>query len=130
MAIMDDAAFREGPSALAPVDARATSSPAASGSGSPSPGRSSTVPVLLLDEPLGALDLKLRREMQMELKQIQRDVGITFVFVTHDQEEALTMSDRIAVFNDGTHPTAGPAGRALRAPRRSPSSRVSSAPPT
>jgi putative spermidine/putrescine transport system ATP-binding protein len=57
--------------------------------------------VLLLDEPLGALDLQLRREMQMELKQIQRDVGITFVFVTHDQEEALTMSDRIAVFNAG-----------------------------
>ena len=58
--------------------------------------------VLLLDEPLGALDLKLRREMQIELKQIQRDVGITFVFVTHDQEEALTLSDRIAVFNDGS----------------------------
>ena len=57
--------------------------------------------VLLLDEPLGALDLKLRREMQIELKEIQRDVGITFVFVTHDQEEALTMSDRIAVFNEG-----------------------------
>ena len=57
--------------------------------------------VLLLDEPLGALDLKLRREMQLELKQIQRDVGITFVFVTHDQEEALTMSDRIAVFDAG-----------------------------
>src|SRR5690242_2753560 len=57
--------------------------------------------VLLLDEPLGALDLKLRREMQIELKQIQRDVGITFVFVTHDQEEALTLSDRIAVFSDG-----------------------------
>jgi len=57
--------------------------------------------VLLLDEPLGALDLKLRREMQIELKQIQRDVGITFVFVTHDQEEALTMSDRIAVFREG-----------------------------
>ena len=57
--------------------------------------------VLLLDEPLGALDLKLRREMQIELKEIQREVGITFVFVTHDQEEALTMSDRIAVFNDG-----------------------------
>jgi putative spermidine/putrescine transport system ATP-binding protein len=57
--------------------------------------------VLLLDEPLGALDLKLRRQMQIELKQIQRDVGITFVFVTHDQEEALTMSDRIAVFNEG-----------------------------
>ena len=57
--------------------------------------------VLLLDEPLGALDLKLRQEMQVELKAIQRDVGITFVFVTHDQEEALTMSDRIAVFNAG-----------------------------
>jgi putative spermidine/putrescine transport system ATP-binding protein len=57
--------------------------------------------VLLLDEPLGALDLKLREEMQVELKAIQRDVGITFVFVTHDQQEALTMSDRIAVFNHG-----------------------------
>jgi putative spermidine/putrescine transport system ATP-binding protein len=57
--------------------------------------------VLLLDEPLGALDLKLRREMQLELKALQREVGITFVFVTHDQEEALTMSDRIAVFRDG-----------------------------
>jgi putative spermidine/putrescine transport system ATP-binding protein len=57
--------------------------------------------VLLLDEPLGALDLKLRQQMQVELKAIQRDVGITFIFVTHDQEEALTMSDRIAVFNDG-----------------------------
>ena len=53
--------------------------------------------VLLLDEPLGALDLKLRRQMQVELKQIQREVGITFVYVTHDQEEALSMSDRIAV---------------------------------
>jgi len=57
--------------------------------------------VLLLDEPLGALDLKLREQMQVELKEIQRDAGITFVFVTHDQEEALTMSDRIVVFNDG-----------------------------
>ncbi|MFI1953485.1 ABC transporter ATP-binding protein [Streptomyces xinghaiensis] len=57
--------------------------------------------VLLLDEPLGALDLKLREQMQIELKAIQREVGITFVFVTHDQEEALTMSDRIAVFNQG-----------------------------
>jgi len=57
--------------------------------------------VLLLDEPLGALDLKLREQMQTELKGIQRDVGITFVYVTHDQEEALTMSDRIAVFNHG-----------------------------
>jgi putative spermidine/putrescine transport system ATP-binding protein len=57
--------------------------------------------VLLLDEPLGALDKQLREEMQFELKQIQRDVGITFIFVTHDQEEALTLSDRIAVFNAG-----------------------------
>lgn len=57
--------------------------------------------VLLLDEPLGALDLKLREQMQLELKEIQREVGITFIFVTHDQEEALTMSDQIAVFNEG-----------------------------
>lgn len=57
--------------------------------------------VLLLDEPLGALDLKLREQMQLELKELQREVGITFIFVTHDQEEALTMSDRIAVFNHG-----------------------------
>ncbi len=57
--------------------------------------------VLLLDEPLGALDLKLRQEMQIELKAIQQQVGITFIYVTHDQEEALTMSDRMAVFNRG-----------------------------
>jgi putative spermidine/putrescine transport system ATP-binding protein len=57
--------------------------------------------VLLLDEPLGALDLKLREEMQIELKAIQQEVGITFVYVTHDQEEALTMSDRLAVFSQG-----------------------------
>jgi putative spermidine/putrescine transport system ATP-binding protein len=57
--------------------------------------------VLLLDEPLGALDLKLRQQMQVELKAIQKRIGITFIFVTHDQEEALTMSDRIAVFNQG-----------------------------
>jgi spermidine/putrescine transport system ATP-binding protein len=57
--------------------------------------------VLLLDEPLGALDLKLRKQMQLELKRIQGEVGITFVYVTHDQEEAMTMSDRIAVMNDG-----------------------------
>ena len=57
--------------------------------------------LLLLDEPLGALDLKLRQEMQVELKRIQGEVGITFIYVTHDQEEALTMSDRIAVFNEG-----------------------------
>ena len=57
--------------------------------------------VLLLDEPLGALDLKLREQMQVELKAIQREVGITFVIVTHDQDEALTLCDRLAVFNDG-----------------------------
>src|SRR5438094_10294740 len=57
--------------------------------------------VLLLDEPLGAIDLKLRQEMQIELKQIQEQVGITFVYVTHDQEEALTMSDRLAVMAKG-----------------------------
>jgi len=57
--------------------------------------------ILLLDEPLGALDLKLREQMQVELKQLQRDLGITFVFVTHDQEEALSLSDRVAVFRSG-----------------------------
>jgi len=66
--------------------------------------------VLLLDEPLGALDLKLRQELQVELKQLQQQVGITFVYVTHDQEEALTMSDRIAVFREGrVEQIAGPA---------------------
>ena len=65
--------------------------------------------VLLLDEPLGALDLKLRKEMQLELKSLQHEVGITFVYVTHDQEEALTMSDRIAVMNEGrAQQVAGP----------------------
>ena len=73
--------------------------------------------VLLLDEPLGALDLKLRQEMQLELKRIQREVGITFVFVTHDQEEALTMSDRLVVLNHGRDRAARHAGRGLRAPR-------------
>ena len=64
--------------------------------------------VLLLDEPLGALDLKLREQMQVELNTIQSEVGITFIYVTHDQEEALTMSDRIAVFNDGGIEQVGP----------------------
>ncbi len=64
--------------------------------------------VLLLDEPLGALDLKLRKVMQLELKQLQEQVGITFIYVTHDQEEALTMSDRIAVMNDGKVLQLGP----------------------
>ena len=72
--------------------------------------------VLLLDEPLGALDLKLRLEMQTELKQIQRDAGITFVFVTHDQDEALTMSDRIAVFNAGHVEQVGTPGEVYEHP--------------
>ena len=72
--------------------------------------------VLLLDEPLGALDLKLREEMQVELKGLQRDVGITFVFVTHDQDEALTMSDRIAVFNDGRIEQVGSAAEIYEQP--------------
>jgi spermidine/putrescine transport system ATP-binding protein len=63
--------------------------------------------VLLLDEPLGALDLKLRKQMQVELKRIQREVGITFIYVTHDQEEAMTMSDRIAVMNKGHYEQLG-----------------------
>jgi spermidine/putrescine transport system ATP-binding protein len=63
--------------------------------------------VLLLDEPLGALDLKLRKQMQVELKRIQQEVGITFIYVTHDQEEAMTMSDRIAVMNDGRYEQLG-----------------------
>ena len=63
--------------------------------------------VLLLDEPLGALDLKLRKQMQVELKRIQQEVGITFIYVTHDQEEAMTMSDRIAVMNRGKYEQLG-----------------------
>ena len=71
--------------------------------------------MLLLDEPLGALDLKLRQEMQLFLKSLQQDLGITFVYVTHDQDEALTMSDRMAVFNDGRIEQLGAPGRGLRA---------------
>jgi len=73
--------------------------------------------VLLLDEPLGALDLKLRQEMQIELKRIQREVGITFVYVTHDQDEALTMSDRVAVFRDGRIEQVGPPAELYEHPR-------------
>jgi putative spermidine/putrescine transport system ATP-binding protein len=73
--------------------------------------------VLLLDEPLGALDLKLRQEMQIELKAIQREVGITFVYVTHDQEEALTMSDRVAVFNSGRIEQVGPPAEVYEHPQ-------------
>ena len=79
-----------------------SSSPAASSSASPWRARLITRPkVLLLDEPLGALDRRLRQEMQVELREIQRETGITAIFVTHDQEEALTLSDRIAIINDG-----------------------------
>jgi spermidine/putrescine transport system ATP-binding protein len=73
--------------------------------------------VLLLDEPLGALDLKLRKQMQVELKQIQREVGITFIYVTHDQEEALSMSDRIAVMNEGRVIQCGPPEDVYERPR-------------
>ena len=73
--------------------------------------------VLLLDEPLGALDLKLREEMQIELKAIQQEVGITFIYVTHDQEEALTMSDRMAVFNARPDRADRRPGRGLRTAR-------------
>ena len=72
--------------------------------------------VLLLDEPLGALDLKLRKQMQLELKTMQRDVGVTFVFVTHDQEEAMTMADRIAVMSDGKVLQVGRADEIYEAP--------------
>ena len=70
--------------------------------------------VLLLDEPLGALDLKLRQEMQIELKAIQQRVGLTFIYVTHDQEEALTMSDRLAVMNAGRIEQVGSPRRGVR----------------
>ena len=73
--------------------------------------------VLLLDEPLGALDLKLRQEMQVFLKALQRDLGMTFVYVTHDQEEALTMSDRIAVFNRGRIEQIGPPAEVYEHPQ-------------
>ena len=73
--------------------------------------------VLLLDEPLGALDLKLRQQMQTELKAIQRQVGITFLFVTHDQEEALAMSDRLAVFNQGRIEQVGSPAEVYERPR-------------
>ena len=73
--------------------------------------------VLLLDEPLGALDLKLREQMQVELKTIQGEVGITFVYVTHDQDEALTMSDRIAVFNQGRIEQVSPPEELYERPR-------------
>ena len=75
--------------------------------------------LLLLDEPLGALDLKLRKEMQLELKRLQKKLGIAFVYVTHDQEEAMTMSDRIAVFNAGRIEQLGTPGEIYETPRTS-----------
>jgi spermidine/putrescine transport system ATP-binding protein len=74
--------------------------------------------VLLLDEPLGALDLKLRKQMQVELKEIQREVGITFLYVTHDQEEALAMSDRIAVMDAGSVQQLGPPEEIYESPQK------------
>ncbi len=75
--------------------------------------------VLLLDEPLGALDLKLRKEMQLELKNLQRRLGLAFIYVTHDQEEAMTMSDRIAVFNHGRIEQVGTPGEIYEMPKTS-----------
>ena len=75
--------------------------------------------ILLLDEPLGALDLKLRKEMQLELKNLQKRLGIAFVYVTHDQEEAMTMSDRIAVFNHGRVEQVGTPGEIYESPKTS-----------
>ena len=72
--------------------------------------------VLLLDEPLGALDAKLRKQLQLELRKVQREVGITFVYVTHDQEEALTMSDQIAVLAEGRVEQVGPPREIYTAP--------------
>src|SRR5207249_37546 len=73
--------------------------------------------VLLLDEPLGALDLKLREQMQEELKALQKKLGITFIFVTHDQGEALSMADRVAIFNDGRIVQAGTPSEVYERPR-------------
>ena len=85
--------------------------------------------ILLLDEPLGALDLKLREQMQLELKALQRQLGITFIFVTHDQQEALSMSDRICIFNQGKIEQIAAPDTIYDAPA-TPSSPASSAPST
>ena len=93
-------------------------SPVASGSGSRLPGHSLPDPkVLLLDEPLGALDAKLRQQMQIELKRIQEQTGKTFLFVTHDQEEALTMSDTVVVMNAGLIEQSGSPAELYHRPR-------------
>ena len=110
--------------------ARRRSFRAASGSAWRSPARWSPKPrVLLLDEPLSALDLKLREQMQVELKRLQRELGITFVLVTHDQEEALAMSDRIAVMIGGNVAAGRRAARHLRQSANAASSPTSSASP-
>ena len=83
--------------------------------------------MLLLDEPLGALDLKLRKEMQLELKRIQHEVGITFVHVTHDQEEAMTMADQIVIMNDGRIEQLGTPSELYEQPRDGVRRRASSA---
>ena len=104
-------------SARSPAAARRRC-PAASSSASRSRARSSTGPqALLLDEPLGALDLRLRKQLQIELSHIQREVGITFVHVTHDQEEAMTMADTIAVMRDGRIDQLGSATELYDRPR-------------
>ena len=82
--------------------------------------------VLLLDEPLGALDLKLRKDMQLELKAMQQELGITFIYVTHDQEEALTMSDTIVVMNRRPHPADRARPSRSTTNRRTPLWRISS----
>ena len=107
---------------------RAVGRAAPAGRAGPRAGRPARV--LLLDEPLGALDLKLREQMQIELKQIQRASGITFVLVTHDQDEALTLADRVVVFNRGPRRAGRARRRGLRAARPPRSSPASSAPPT
>ena len=73
--------------------------------------------ILLLDEPLGALDLQLRRQMQQELKRLQKKLGITFIYITHDQEEALNMSDRIAVMREGRFEQIGTPAQVYDSPR-------------
>ena len=83
--------------------------------------------MLLLDEPLGALDARLRKDLQVELKALQAELGVTFVFVTHDQEEALTMSDRVAVMNGGRVEQAGSPREVYEEPRTTGSWRTSSA---
>ena len=94
------------------------SSPAASSSAWRWPARSCwSREVLLLDEPLGALDLKLRRQMQVVLKRLQREIGITFVYVTHDQEEAFSMSDRVGIMNAGCLEQLGPPREVYHRPR-------------